>query len=578
MGETAAAMANGNRQDIIRWSLSWWEASCSALASVSCQKLLLRRSATPRIEAPVRYTRRCGPDCGGTSMADNPGWIEWAAFRRKIPPPHTPMEIFLPAQYGSSPTSTRWPVAYFGIAIALAVAVFVLHGSALDAYWRYDDGAHLSTAARYSPWQYFFLPELVRGVSAGAHITPWNIFFYDVNLSLFGLRPAPFYAHQLLVIWLAAIATFALLRLWIASLPALVGALLFLIGAPTTYVAQQLMTGHYAAGLLFSLCALYAYVVALRAGSWRWAAAATVFYALAVNCKEIYVPLIGVLPFLPDRDWRTRLKFASPLLLVGVAYAGWRVVVLGTLIGGYRPNAATYDLVHVVSGLAKIPQMPFTQSAIGTGALIGVVLALLWALKNRRINIGLLLVSAFLLVAPLAPLTVFPGIFNPDRFLFFIWWAISSLVAALVAQGDSSRRRWALGICALLVFGAAARAHRDAEKALAADTREISTVYRFILGSQPNQVVVPRWSDGDYHWLIDMLMASVEADLDPSGPRRARVMRTEAELSATDPQGLTFWAYDQGCQCVAEVTESVARRFSERQSKLQAGGSAAART
>ena len=479
------------------------------------------------------------------------------------------MEIFLPSRDWSSPSATRWTAACFGIAIALATAVFALHGSALDAYWRYDDGAHLSTAARYSPWQYFFLPELVQGVSGGAHITPWNIFFYDVNLSLFGLRPAPFYAHQLLVIWLAAIATFALLRLWIASLPALIGALLFLIGAPTTYVAQQLMTGHYAAGLLFSLCALYAYVVALRAESWRWAAAATLFYALAVNCKEIYVPLIGILPFLPDRDWRTRLKFASPLLLAGVAYAGWRVIVLGSLIGGYRPNAATYDIVQVASGLAKLPQMPFTHSAIGTAALIGVVLALLWALKNRRINAGLLLVSALLLVAPLAPLTVFPGIFNPDRYLFFIWWAISSLVAVLVAQGDNSRRRWALGLCVLLVFSAAARAHRDAEKALAADTTEISTVYRFILGSQPSQVVVPRWSDGDYHWLIDTLMASVETDLDAAGPRRARVVKTDAELSATDPQGLTFWAYDQGCQCVAEITESVARRFSERQLKLQ---------
>lgn len=456
--------------------------------------------------------------------------------------------------------TTHSTLVWSGVVVVLLVAVAAAHGSALDAYWRFDDGAHLSTAARYSPWQYFLVPEYVRGISAGAHITPWNILFYDINLSLFGLQPAPFYAHQLLAIWLTAVATFALLRLWLGAIPALLGALLFVLGAPTTYVAQQLMTGHYAAGLLFSVCALYAFARALRAESWYWATAATICYFLAVNCKEIYVPLIGILPFLPERDWRVRLRFASPMLLIAVAYAIWRTIVLGTLVGGYRPDVAAYDAARVAAELAQVPALLFPQQVIGTIALATLAVAMIWGMSTRRIAIGLVLVATFLLVAPLIPLTIYPGVHRPDRFLFFAWWGICVLFAVLVALGDKTHRRWMVGFCVLVVLVAAGRAHRIAERTVADEAREFSTVYRFILASQPNQVFVPRRSDNDYLWLVNSLLASVETDLDPGGPHRARVVRTDVELLSIKPQGLSFWAYSPDCDCVTEITDAIARR------------------
>jgi hypothetical protein len=70
---------------------------------------------------------------------------------------------------------------------------------ALNGYWRFDDGAHLMFATEYSPSQYFFNPVVTRAFS-GANITPWNVFFYDLNLSIFGFHPAGFYFHLLFLL------------------------------------------------------------------------------------------------------------------------------------------------------------------------------------------------------------------------------------------------------------------------------------------------------------------------------------------------------------------------------------------
>lgn len=51
------------------------------------------------------------------------------------------------------------------------------------AGWRFDNGFHLNFAIDYTPWQYFFIPEILR-LQSGANLTSWNALFYDLNLSL----------------------------------------------------------------------------------------------------------------------------------------------------------------------------------------------------------------------------------------------------------------------------------------------------------------------------------------------------------------------------------------------------------
>ena len=47
--------------------------------------------------------------------------------------------------------------SFFALVFLLLLA-FALHKSALNSFWRFDDGAHLAFVAQYSPWEYFLYP------------------------------------------------------------------------------------------------------------------------------------------------------------------------------------------------------------------------------------------------------------------------------------------------------------------------------------------------------------------------------------------------------------------------------------
>lgn len=200
-----------------------------------------------------------------------------------------------------------------GAAVLLLLVCFGLHRSALSGGWQFDDGAHLLMAAKYAPWQYFFVPEVMLE-STYAHITPWNVFFYEMGLPFFGLNPVGHYVHLLLVVWGVAYATFFLLSAWLPKPHALFGAVLFLAMPPVAGVAQMLMVGHYVYGLLFTVLALLAFNRAVLTGQTRYALLTAGLYALACLCKELYVPLPAVLLFLPVKTWQLRLR-----CLLGVA-------------------------------------------------------------------------------------------------------------------------------------------------------------------------------------------------------------------------------------------------------------------
>src|SRR5207244_6656760 len=100
-----------------------------------------------------------------------------------------------------------------GIAALLFLAVWLLYHDVLRLWWTYDDGYHLHTAVTYSVWQYFSDP--VVGRSIVSHLfTPLLQASYDVELSIFGLTPAWFYAVHLIQIAVAAVLVYATARLW----------------------------------------------------------------------------------------------------------------------------------------------------------------------------------------------------------------------------------------------------------------------------------------------------------------------------------------------------------------------------
>lgn len=451
----------------------------------------------------------------------------------------------------------------------LALATAVLYHDALAAWWRADDGAHLEFVSWYAPWQYFFIPEVTREFSS-ANVTPWNAFTYSINLALFGLKPAGFYAHQLASLWLTAAATFVLLRLWLPTGWSLFGAMLFLVGAPSAHVANELMTGHYLEGLLFSICATCFHVHAVRKGSYGLAIAGAAFYLLATSCKEVYVPLPAILLFLPEGDWRARMRMLVPFAVVAAGYVAWRIAVLGALIGGYNPHHSGYGQAGVARQLASIPSILFGKNTLGYGALAGAAAITGWTLWKAPRHLPFMLVAGASVVAPLVPLTVYPGIAIADRYLFLVWWIAAVLLA--FACGGLPAHRYLRGAIALAILLAATVNGRAEQDALRDNQAPYEAFYRFAATSRESDVLL--LPSEHRHYLRTVLNGVVDAERrrHPSAPPRSRRFVDEQVLPLLDAGGMRIFRYEPDCKCLGQVPGTARRDPAEVLASLRGRG------
>lgn len=319
----------------------------------------------------------------------------------------------------------------FACCAILALTCLSLHYSALVSGWRYDDPAHLYFVAQYSPWEYFFIPEVMLQQS-WAHITPWNALFYEIGIPLFGLDPFGHYAHLLVILFLTAVATFFLLQLWLGPWPALAAALLFLAMPATAVVGQLLMTGHYAYGLLFSILAIHTFVISLRHQRLGLSIAAAFFYALACWSKELYVPLIGVLLFLPESHWRQRLLALIPMIVVAAIYTAVRLGVIG--IGGYSQPIDLHEL-DVLQLLRDLKFGVFGGGDVGTISALSLGTFLLMALFLRCRNYPFLFIGSLFVVALFPILSMLLGGLDRVtllRLFYFAGWIVAISAACLM--------------------------------------------------------------------------------------------------------------------------------------------------
>ena len=447
--------------------------------------------------------------------------------------------------------------------ITLFIVTLSAHGSALNGSWRFDDGLHLAFANRYSPWQYFFIPEITR-LQSGINVTPWNILTYDINLSLFGLDPRGAYAHQILSLWLVTVSTFALLRLWVNVGWAFFGALLFVLGAPTVHIAQELMTGHYLEGLLFIIAALYCFVYASRNKKIIFALLGTLFYLAAVSCKEIYVPLILILPLISAGTEKDRILYSLPFFLVAIAYIPWRYAVLGSLGAGrdlgFDPLAYN-SYLWILHTISQLPNRLF-----GDGALVGAVLlgigSLTFGYFYRRCGkLPLFFIGLFLSLSPLLPVA---GVLNEPaqgRLLFFPWWVISiflSLVfSALFQEGFKLLRYGVVLVAASTTMLSAHAGFRELD-AISNVLDIHDKISAFVLSSHSGQIVF----DDSRIWYpptsTSHFLIGVEKSINPNSPTRAKVLMDPYKLSATDFDKASVWSYNTDCRCMLDVTKNLA--------------------
>lgn len=452
--------------------------------------------------------------------------------------------------------------------IFLFVLAFLINHTALSGWWRWDDSQILLHAINHSPLQYFFYPNVWHELSS-ANLTPWLTFSYDIDLWLSGLRPQFFYLHHILSLSLAAVMTLILFRLWVNSLWAFLGAILFLVGAPSLVVAQQLMTRHYIEGLVFTQVSLYLFVLSLRKRKIGLSWIGGMFYLLVVTAKEIYVPLVILLPFIPEGMLRERIKHIIPFVLMTLFYIPWRWYMLGILIGGYSPIQISQEMMKlIINGHLNMPVLLFGKGAIGyvglslLGLVIGAVLVL------RYINLKLMLISTLLLIIPLFPLTIWPGISESGRYLLLLWWAICYLTTFSLSKLSLHSKRLlpfalvAYGLIFAVIFHHAWQTHKSFMPMI----KEFESQGRFVWQADRSQVLLatPGISCG-YWYIAGLIEIQRRLNLKQYKPT---VITDEIQLIDIDRDNLSFWRYNPSCGCVENIAnkeiEQVITRWQKR--------------
>lgn len=432
----------------------------------------------------------------------------------------------------------------------LALACGVLQGRALSAGFTYDDPIHLLFAATHSPWQYFTDTRVMLQQSY-AHLTPWNVLFYDLGLPLAGLDARWHHAHLLLVIWACAFATWELLVRSLGRHAALLASVLFLAAPPTAVVGSLLMTGHYAYGLLFSVLALHVHVMALQQQRLSLAFVSAGLYAGACLCKELYVTLPLVLLVLPVAKPSTRVRLAAPALAVASLYAAVRLHVLGG-VGGYAAFAAegvtqSPGPFGMAERFAQAVQVQVFGSgwpgALAMGLFAGCVAHA--ALRGRRPSGSLLVGALVALVVPALPAFAFELPSGAGRVMFVIGWTYAVAVGWLLRPGG---RLWmpAAVLLALLVLQQRAQFDRTL-----APERVAARQYDFLIHATAADTLVPfNFTQQGY---LTAMQSAVQSVLRRES---ARVLDNEDEMQALEPdRRARTWAWDADRQQVALMGE-----------------------
>lgn len=455
--------------------------------------------------------------------------------------------------------------AFSAIAAAVLLAALVLffHGSALKGGWRIDDPWILLYVIEHPAAPgYFFSPEQWRSLSATV-FTPWLVLDYWLDLALFGLNPSAFYAHHLLSVWLAALLTFLLLCRHISPLWGIVAATLFIVGAPVAVVSQQLMSRHYAAGLVFAILAIVFWLRTREAGSQTSLALATGCYLIAMLNKEVFAPLPLALLFLGSGPLKARFRAIVPFLLTAVLFVTWRAVMVGRVIGGY--GGGFHAVGDIPGSLAALPAVFFGTGWPSLAGGLILLLAAIFLIRSFKQTLPLLLAAAVALALPFMAIHISTNVVDL-RFAFLPWWGtcvllsfgLQRLVAAPIAGTEFKSRhvgtRRAVAILATLTFfGVTLAKSLATSRAYDTVAAEFDVQGRFLWDHDETAGYIPFGEVAaalQFPFAISALKRSL---LGQGIPIPAPFMESALLLTGNAP----VHAYDPDCRCMKRADEAM---------------------
>ena len=285
--------------------------------------------------------------------------------------------------------------------------MWMLYHTALQAWWLADDPFLLKNLVEQGIFSHFYQSDVWRSLSP-ANLTPWVVLSLGIDWHWFGLEPLGYYWHHLLSFSLILLIAYQVLNLFFSPLICSIALSLLVASVPSANIAQFLMVRHYLEGLGLSLLALWSYVRAVQTQQQSWAFGGSFFYLLATTAKEIYVPLVVVLPCLPIGSWKQRWKKLIPFIVVAGSYVFWRAYMLkpNHLVTGYgeafAPQLDWDGVLALPNRLAEVLGWQHTWQWL----IVGLAIALfLWILVKyiKKHNPSYILVWLAATLLPIVP-------------------------------------------------------------------------------------------------------------------------------------------------------------------------------
>jgi hypothetical protein len=456
-----------------------------------------------------------------------------------------------------SPSQDRWADA--GIALALAVAAWLLYYQVLRLGWMYDDAFLLHHLVDARPGWYLFSGSAFRRLGLNL-LAPLLFLSLDVDRRLFGIDPYFFYLHHLLATALCTATLYGVLRIWLRRPAAAIGAWIFLIGPVIASLASLLFVRHYIESILLALLAVAAWAGALRRtgrGAWGMATLSAVLYFAASMAKEIAVPLLVILPLLPEPGGCRQTGLAARLRLIlphGAMLALYMIVrfeILGTLVGGYGFKADRASLPSLALALpGKIGTEIIAGRISAAAVLFLIVLAAgilaLIALRGLRtfLLIGAGLLLALLLVLPVST-QMEPRYAVPA-------WIVLAVAFAAGCQALEERKRWLGYAVGWIACASGLAMNRQDWTVRFAAAERMSAEDRFVLAMREGDVLrQPLLVDAS---LLELQWVQQNIFHRPPG---GRWFQDDFYLCAhPEPLG-RVWSYDPGVHRVVDVTARI---------------------
>lgn len=295
----------------------------------------------------------------------------------------------------------------FFIFIFLCLFFFIYYYKQLPVWWiSSDDPAILKHAVQYSFWEFFSAPSVWRELSSN-NFTPIVSVLYKADFLLFGLNPHSFYLHHLFMLCISVGISYFFLRIWLPAVWAVSGSCMYALSACFVSNMHHLMTRHYVEGLIWTLVSLIFYHFSIEKKKIQCACLGAFFYLLAILNKEIYAPMIILLPFWPDKSEKKESSFLQerflyilPFLIVAICYPFYRKWMIGDWIGGYGDlYSVAYDFKSAWGNIEN-------QILQGKFWLLFIIFSILFIGtvdngKNLKKRIGFLFIIAIAVVSPL---------------------------------------------------------------------------------------------------------------------------------------------------------------------------------